>query len=322
MNSVGKTIALVLPYFTGGRGFPNYFDFFLKSCEDNPTIDFLVFTDTRIIDPPSNVCVYEMGFKDFKDELQQAFQFSLTHLRTPYNLCDFKPSYGYALQKYLSKYDYWGHCDCDLIWGDIRAFINDEILDRYDRILTRGHLTIYRNNASTNKMFMSRCDSIPFYEDVYRSSHRIVWAFDEWNGTSLIWRHLRPDRVYDGIVYDDLDCGKKEFVSSQRRRFNIEPDKRIGCFWKRGNKLLRCGWNISDGTYFEAETLYAHFQKRQFRIFTSASCEYLIIPNNFIPIENVTLDKVRYWGRQRLFYYDALKRRLRSIIRRMFSAFS
>lgn len=317
MEYVRYKIGLVLPYF--GR-LPNYFKFFLKSCETNPTIDFLLFTDQEIVDSFKNVHVIEMSFEDFKDELQQAFPFPLTHLRTPYNLCDFKPAYGYALKKYLSEYDYWGHCDCDLIWGDLRAFITDEILDKYDRIFTRGHLTIYRNNTAANTMFMSRCDAVPFYEDVYRSSHRIVWAFDEWNGTSLIWRRLRSDRVYDGIVYDDLVCGKKEFISSQRRRFNIEPSKKIGCYCKRENKLFRCGWDIIDDTYFEAETLYAHFQKRSFKIFTSDSDEYLIIPNNFIPIENVTLDKVRYWGRKRLFYQDAFKRRVRNVFKRIFSA--
>ena len=162
-----KTIGLVLPYFGST---PNYFEFFIKSCENNPTIDFLVFTDQEIAESPPNVHVIKILFDDFKTELQQAFPFSLTHLRTPYNLCDFKPAYGYALQKYLAKYHYWGHCDCDLIWGDIRTFITNEILDNYDRILTRGHLTIYRNNTFSNTMFMSRCDSIPYYEDVYQSS--------------------------------------------------------------------------------------------------------------------------------------------------------
>ena len=35
-------IKIVIPYF--GR-FPNYFEFFLKSCEANDEIKFLVFTD-------------------------------------------------------------------------------------------------------------------------------------------------------------------------------------------------------------------------------------------------------------------------------------
>ena len=38
-----KSICLIIPYF--GK-FKNYFPLFLKSCSYNPTVDWLVFTDT------------------------------------------------------------------------------------------------------------------------------------------------------------------------------------------------------------------------------------------------------------------------------------
>lgn len=147
-----KRIALILPYF--GK-FPNYFQFFLESIRRNPTIDLLLFTDNEFnFDYPSNVHIHDMSFEQFKAKLQTRFDFPLTHLQSPYSLCDFKPAYGYCLQEYLDGYDFWGHCDCDLIFGDIRNILTDNILSRYDRILTRGHLTLYRNDFSTNMAFM------------------------------------------------------------------------------------------------------------------------------------------------------------------------
>ena len=68
-------------------------------------------------------------------------------LNSPYKLCDFKPSDGEVFEDYLNDYDYWGHCDVDLIWGDIRKFVTDELLEKYVRIFSRGHCSIYRNSS-------------------------------------------------------------------------------------------------------------------------------------------------------------------------------
>ena len=42
-------------------------------------------------------------------------------LDRPYKLCDFKPAYGFIFGEYLKEYDYWGHCDIDIVWGDLRG---------------------------------------------------------------------------------------------------------------------------------------------------------------------------------------------------------
>ena len=45
-------------------------------------------------------------------------------VNSPYKLCDYKPVYGLIFDEDLQDYDFWGHCDVDLIFGDIRKFIN------------------------------------------------------------------------------------------------------------------------------------------------------------------------------------------------------
>lgn len=48
-----KKIGIVVPYY--GK-FPNYFALFLRSCENNPTIDWIVFTDImEVVEYPKNV---------------------------------------------------------------------------------------------------------------------------------------------------------------------------------------------------------------------------------------------------------------------------
>ena len=51
-------------------------------------------------------------------------------LNEPYDLCDFKVAYGEIFQEYLEPYDFWGFCDCDLIYGDIRHFLTEELLEK------------------------------------------------------------------------------------------------------------------------------------------------------------------------------------------------
>ena len=67
-------IKIVIPYF--GR-FPNYFEFFLKSCEANDEIKFLVFTDQSVFpEHPSNVSFHVMSFDAFKGIVQKNLSLS------------------------------------------------------------------------------------------------------------------------------------------------------------------------------------------------------------------------------------------------------
>lgn len=172
-----KKIALILPYF--GK-FKNYFPLFLESCKYNSSIDFFVFSDSieglRI---PSNVFVMKCSFEEFSDKVQEKFNFKIS-LASPYKLCDYKPAFGEILSKELKGYDYWGHCDCDLIFGDLRKFVNDEILEQYDKIFTRGHLTIYKNIPEINSFYRSQKD----YKTAYQTPVNL--SFDEWPGISRI----------------------------------------------------------------------------------------------------------------------------------------
>ena len=310
-----KKIALILPYW--GK-FPNYFQFFLESVRHNPTIDLLLYTDDIAgYEVPGNVHVKSCSFAEFKENLQKAFDFTLNHLQTPYNLCDFKPAYGYALQSDLAGYDFWGHCDCDLIFGDIRKFITDELLDRYDRILTRGHLTIYRNNEETNRAFMDICTEEKNYRKVYHSSPDIIWSWDEWPGMSAFWKASRPDRMFDEIVFDDIWFARKHFVSYQKRDADKSDGKSSFIYVYRNGELFRYGVRL--GRMIAEPTCYAHFQKRHLPIKTNGRNyeEYMIVPNKIIDLEELSPDAISKYGRKRLIYGDYLKLRWRNLVRKI-----
>ena len=103
-----KKIGIVVPYY--GK-FPNYFALFLRSCENNPTIDWIVFTDImEVVEYPKNVLRVQMTFQELKKWFQSKFDFPIV-LDSPYKLCDYKVMTGYLFNDYLKDYDYWGYSD-------------------------------------------------------------------------------------------------------------------------------------------------------------------------------------------------------------------
>lgn len=150
-----KTIGFVVPYFTCGNGTVHPMtQLWLDSCKYNSTVDWLFFTDCDLssFDVPANVQIIKSSFEEIKAKIQSLFSFKIS-LNKPYKLCDFKPVYGEAFTEELQNYDFWGFCDIDLIWGDIRKFITDEILEKYDRVLTHGHCSLFRNTQEVNKAY-------------------------------------------------------------------------------------------------------------------------------------------------------------------------
>jgi hypothetical protein len=145
-----KKIGFVVPYF---GNLPDYFQVWLDSCKDNPTIDWLLFTnDKSQYEYPSNVKVQYTTFEDIQVLIKRNYEFDVK-IESPYKLCDYKIAYGEIFKEYLVNYDFWGYCDVDLIWGDIRKFYTNELLDEYDKIGNQGHATIYRNDIEVNARY-------------------------------------------------------------------------------------------------------------------------------------------------------------------------
>ena len=96
-----------------------------------------------------------------------------------------KPAYGAIFEDYLIGVDFWGHCDLDIVFGDIRSFITDEMLEEYDVITAKkeflaGHFTLY-NNRTTCRMYEHSKD----YRRVFQRQE--LFSFDECN---FLWWYL------------------------------------------------------------------------------------------------------------------------------------
>ena len=132
---------VILPYF--GK-FNSYFKLWLESCSKNETIDWLLVTDCDITyELSSNIKIIKTTMNQLKNDFQKKFDFKI-RLEKPYKLCDYKPLYGYLFSDYIQGYDFWGYCDCDLVFGDIDSFLDVDLFEQYDKVLRNGHLSLIR----------------------------------------------------------------------------------------------------------------------------------------------------------------------------------
>jgi len=178
-------LVILNPYF--GK-LPEMFPYWLKTCGYNPTIDWIVFTDdVRAFDgtyeymKPRNVRFIQMTLATVKAKAESVFGFFVP-LNRPYKMCDFKPVYGLLFEDYITEYDFWAHGDMDVLYGNIRKFVTDEILDKYDRVYTNGYLSFYRNTDEVKNWYLT-LEIKPGREnwkEVFSSEHN--WEYDEWSG--------------------------------------------------------------------------------------------------------------------------------------------
>ena len=246
-----KSIVIIFPYF--GK-LPVQYKMWRASALCNPSISFMFFTNADV-EPATNIIVHKMQFGDFQKIVQKAFDFPII-LDRPYKLCEYKQAYGYILHDYIKGYDFWGFGDLDLVYGDIRAFFTDSVLN-HQFLLGWGHLTLLRNDEDTNTYFMKQEKGYQNYKDAFTT--RKITFFDEfgYKGCSDKWRDCRPEDCWLEWPFDNVSKPKQSYHFNSMTRG-----------WKQvifehvNGKLFMIRFN--KGKMEKKESLYAHFQHRSF----------------------------------------------------------
>lgn len=177
------SICIILCYY--GK-FPLTFQLFLKSCLQNPTINWLIVTDDNGIEKkfviPKNVQILNMSLFEVEQLASQKIGFRVI-IPTPYKLCDYKVAYGLIFEEFLKNYEWWGYGDCDVVYGDLRKYFTNERLNQYDKVYPLGHLSVLRNNEQCKKAFLLSADGT--YDAKYVYTNDKTFGFDEHDGINL-----------------------------------------------------------------------------------------------------------------------------------------
>ena len=162
-------------------------------------------------------------------------------IESGYKLCDFKPAYGHIFAEFIRDYDFWGYCDVDVIFGHIRSFMTDELLNEYDIISARhdyltGCFALYRNNPFMRELFRQSKD----YRKVFTDPRNFF--FDETNGAF--------EAFEKGLHYSQIRTEVESMTHVVRRleetnhlkayfEFQIVEGFAGNMLWKKGTLIYR-----------------------------------------------------------------------------------
>lgn len=265
-----KSIVIIFPYF---GTLPVQYQMWRASALANPSVDFMFFTDVDV-KPANNIIVHKMEFCDFQQLAQKVFEFPIV-LDRPYKLCEYKQAYGYILQDYIKDYDFWGFGDLDLVYGDIRSFLTDNVF-KNKFLLGWGHLTLLCNDEDVVTYFKKQVEGYQNYKDAFTTSK--ITYFDEYgyNGCSDKWRDCRPNDCWLEWPFDNVSKPKEAYHFNSMTRGWQQV-----IFEYVDNKLYMLRFN--KGKLEKKESLYAHFQHRPFmKDKVTDYSHFLVTPNAII----------------------------------------
>ena len=316
MNGINEMkIAIIGVYF---GNLPEYFNLWLKSCEKNTKIDFFIFTDQEIISKPDNVMVYKYSLLEMKKRADSVLNLDCA-LNSPYKCCDYKPIFGLIFSDYLKEYDYWGHCDFDMLFGDLFSYFEKCLISQYDKFLPLGHLSLYRNTEEVNNRFKKEGSYID-YKKVFTSNDS--FGFDEIDGMAAIY-YKNHFSFYDKKIFADIDQKYKRFRLSE---YCVPKQEKINYkyqifFWDNG-KVYRA--MKKNGIIQKEEFCYIHFQKRKnmrLNDVSSKTMRFYITDRGFFECDvNVSEEDIKllnsYKGNlfefleKKIFDYKLIKKRI------------
>ena len=228
-------IILTVVYF---GSWPEWFPAFLLSCAANRDVDWLILTDCdcRHIACPN---IRHVSISMDSLNLMAGNALGIRVKKGPYSQLDLRPAYGEILGQFYEGYDFWGHVDVDVIWGNIREFISDDMLDSSDIISSRrdclaGHFTVYRNCPLVNSLYKR-----------YREWSLIMGDY--------LYHHFDEKGMGIFIKY----CFPKDLVGTVR----VEWSRSLVLDWWPLARR-RQGWEWRNGRLFDGtgeEHMYIHF---------------------------------------------------------------
>lgn len=237
-----KSVLLIIPYF--GK-WPLWFDAYLLSVAANPTIQWLCPTDCEIPKHhPANITFLPTTLSDLNQHVNKVVEADVP--LNPRKFCELKPAYGEIFAEQVKDFDFWGISDMDVVWGDIRKFITEEILDTYDIISSRkenisGHFNLFRNTPAVNTLYKK----LPNYKALFE-----VPQF-KWTDEVVLSNYIKTDPAFKQlklkVYWPTILCNQERGRDSHQEYY---LDKWL---WQDGKMLeLKNGKPIN-------EVMYLHF---------------------------------------------------------------
>ncbi len=240
---------LIVPHF-GER--PSYFPLVLRSMACNPDVHWLMLTEAPVEQAPPNLTVQVCHFADVAARVRDNFDFDIA-LNSPYKLCDFRPAFGEIFADELAGYDFWGHCDLDVVFGRIREHLPPEAFEA-DKILFQGNFALYRNTDEAARWYRHEVGKVSYREAM---TNPAAMHFDEWAGMYYVIRDLGVPYWQESVIFD------LSFHMYRTRAESAEGRTPRRYAWEHGEV---CEYSLSGSDLVRRTALLIHLQKRTMRV--------------------------------------------------------
>ena len=274
-----------------------------------------------------------MTLDEFKANAKKKIGFDVC-IPSPYKLCDFKPAYGFLFEDYIQDYEYWGHCDCDLVFGDLETLLTPILKEGYDKIFAAGHLTLYRNTAENNRRFMKPLRGREIYKEAFTTNK--IYVFDE---NVQCW--MNPDRLNvhvlfreDGAKLYEKDLSFNVATSNARiertvydpdtQSFHVDASRDLARYYWCDKGIVSVSWDRNKLTTVIRPYLYMHLQSRRMHGVAPTSPIVEIRPDRFIAVNRLPVSKNELGGRWfnvvNLFWIDTYFKKMQKKINNLMKA--
>ncbi|TDX01770.1 DUF6625 family protein [Dinghuibacter silviterrae] len=229
---------------------PNGFSFWLDTARRQP-FDLIFITDQPRPEGAGDVTWVPTTLAALREGLSRLIGYPVS-LEYPYKLSEYRPFWGLLYQDLIEGYDYWGHTDLDMVFGDMTPFLEEALQGQPDKVFNRGHFGLFRNIPRVNEVcFPEAVERLRFVFQTQESC-----GFDEWLGIGRVAQKAGLKMYLEEIVAD------------------IRPnDYRFRCTAGAGNSyehevfLLENGelvrYYVTGGAVQAKRYAYIHFQKRR-----------------------------------------------------------
>ena len=135
---------------------PEYLPFFIKSASTIKYLDFYIATNddfSSYVDMCRRYGIVNVNFIKYDiSDLENTVSSKLGvdyKMPSVRKICDWKTAYTFLFSDIVKDYEYWGHCDLDVIFGDVDSYL-EPLLDNYSIISGDcrrlcGPFTIYQS---------------------------------------------------------------------------------------------------------------------------------------------------------------------------------
>ncbi len=288
-----RTALIIAVYF---GPLPKWFPLWCESCRRNPEFDWLLIGDHLPPQPelPANIKRLPIDLQGLRDSFAAKMGFEPC-IPAAYKICDFRPAFGFLFAEQLEGYRFWGFCDLDVLFGRLGHCITPSILARYDRILSRGHLSLIRNTPELREAYRWPYDG-PDYREIF--TRPTSYIFDEWPGLhKILTQHNKPQ--YCDEIVADIDPEHPTFNLTRHENY---PQQAF--VWRDG-RVEQLFVDPNSGQVQCREFVTIHFQKRTLPCSLREMPEggVAITPRGIVPIRGQLLaardlsrySKARQW---------------------------